>query len=113
MIYIGLCENSEICSWFQSSIDFNRRYTRDEMDVILQDSYPELKDRTLRNPFNSLLNTFKESPLGSTIPVGVLSKEQNKVAEFFKNLDNQISIEEEKLMKLEKLKQAYLNDMFI
>lgn len=41
------------------------------------------------------------------------SKEQNKVAEFFKNLDNQISIEEEKLAKLEKLKQAYLNAMFV
>jgi len=49
------------------------------MDILLQDSYPDLKDRTLRNPFNSLLNTFKESPLGSTIPVGVLGKEQNKV----------------------------------
>lgn len=78
LIYIGLCENSEICSWFQSSIDFDRPYSRDEMDVILQDSYPELKDRTLRNPFNSLLNTFKESPLGSTIPVGIMKKEQNK-----------------------------------
>ncbi len=79
LIFIGLCENSEICSWFQSTIDFNRTYTREEMDIILQDSYPDLKDRTLRNPFNSLLNTFKESPLGSTIPIGVLSKEKNKV----------------------------------
>lgn len=79
IIYIGLCENSEICSWFQASIDFNRNYSREEMDIILQDSYPNLKDRTLRNPFNSLLNTFKESPLGSSIPVGVLSKEKNKV----------------------------------
>ena len=79
LIFIGLCENSEICTWFHSAIDFNRNYTREEMDIILQDSYPDLKDRTLRNPFNSLLNTFKESPLGSTIPVGVLSKEQNKV----------------------------------
>jgi len=79
LIYIGLCENSEICTWFHSAIDFNRSYTREEMDIILQDSYPDLKDRTLRNPFNSLLNTFKESPLGSTIPVGVLGKEQNKV----------------------------------
>ena len=79
LIYIGLCENSEICAWFQGAIDFNRSYTREEMDIILQDSYPDLKDRTLRNPFNSLLNTFKESPLGSTIPVGVLGKEQNKV----------------------------------
>ena len=79
LIYIGLCYNSEICSWFHSSIDFNRCYTREEMDIILQDSYPELKDRTLRNPFNSLLNTFKESPLGSSISVGVLGKKQNKV----------------------------------
>ena len=79
LIYIGLCDNSEICSWYHSAIDYNRSYTREEMDIILQDSYPELKDRTLRNPFNSLLNTFKESPLGSSIPVGVLSKEQNKV----------------------------------
>ena len=79
LIYIGLCDNSEICSWFHSAIDFNRSYTREEMDIILQDSYPELKDRTLRNPFNSLLNTFKESPLGTSIPVGLLGKEQNKV----------------------------------
>ena len=79
LIFIGLCDNSEICSWFLRTIDFNRIYTREEMDILLQDSYPDLKDRTLRNPFNSLLNTFKESPLGSTIPVGVLGKEQNKV----------------------------------
>ena len=79
IIFIGLCENSEICNWFQSAIDFNRSYSRDEMDIILQDSYPELKDRTLQNPFNSLLNTFKESPLGSSIPVGTQSKEHNKV----------------------------------
>ena len=49
------------------------------MDLLLQESYPGLKDRTLRNPFNSLLNTFKESPLGSSIPIGVVTKEQNKV----------------------------------
>lgn len=79
IIFVGLCENSEICSWFHSTINFNQTYSRDEMDIILQDSYPDLKDRTLRNPFNSLLNTFKESPLGSTIPVGVLSKDKNKV----------------------------------
>lgn len=91
VIFIGLCENSEICTWFQSSIEFNRAYSRDEMDVILQNSYPELKDRTLRNPFNSLLNTFKESPLGSTIPVGVLSKEKNKVI-LTRNAHNDISL---------------------
>lgn len=40
-------------------------------------------------------------------------EEQVKIGKLFKNLDNQISIEEEKLAKLEKLKQSYLNDMFV
>lgn len=91
VIYIGLCEKSEICTWFQASIDFNRTYTRDEMDIILQESFPEMKDRTLRNPFNSLLNTFKESPLGSSIPIGVLSKEKNKVM-LTRNAHTEISL---------------------
>lgn len=78
VIYINLCEHSEICNWYQGSIDFNRKYTREEIDFILQDSYPDLKDRTLRNPMNSLMNTFKESPLGTDIHVGIVSKESNK-----------------------------------
>ena len=40
-------------------------------------------------------------------------EEQKEIAKFFENLDNQITNEEEKLAKLEKLKQAYLNDMFV
>lgn len=79
VIYIGLCENSEICHWFHGFIEFNRPYSREEMDIILQECYPDLQDRTLRNPLNSLLNTFKESPLGSSIPIGIVSKERNKV----------------------------------
>lgn len=79
IIFIGLCDNSEICNWYHSSIDYSHSYSREEADIILQDSYPDLQDRTLRNPFNSLLNTFKESPLGSSIPVGLLSKENKKV----------------------------------
>lgn len=79
IIYIGLCDNSEICSWYHRSIDFNNTYTKEEADLILQESYPDLQDRTLRNPFNSLLNTFKESPLGSSITVGILGKDNNKV----------------------------------
>lgn len=79
IIFINLCENSEICNWFYTHIGYDRTYTKDEMDVILQDAYPDLKDRTLSNPFNSLLNTFKESPLGSEVPVGMIEKKGGKV----------------------------------
>ena len=80
IIYINLCENSEICNWFHSNIEFNRNYLKSEMEIILQESYPEFKDRTLKNPFNSLLNTFKESPLSGNIPIGVLCLRDKKPA---------------------------------
>ena len=79
LIFIGLCDNSEICNWYHSSIDYRHPYSREEADIMLQDCYPDLQDRTLRNPFNSLLNTFKDSPLGSSIPVGVIDKDNKKV----------------------------------
>ena len=91
LVFIGLCENSEICSWFHSSIDFNKCYTKEELEAILQECYPDLKDRTLRNPLNSLINTFKESPLSSSIPVCAISKEKNKIS-FVRTPHEEISL---------------------
>lgn len=39
--------------------------------------------------------------------------EQQKISEFFKNLDDQIVTEEKKLEKLKKMKEAYLEEMFV
>lgn len=39
--------------------------------------------------------------------------EQQKIGEFFKNIDNQIEMEEKKLDKLQKMKEAYLEEMFV
>lgn len=80
IIFVNLCTNSEICHWFQSSLDFDRLYSRAEIDVILQDSYPDLKGRTLSNPLKSLLNTFKESSLSNDPQLVMLTKESGKLA---------------------------------
>lgn len=40
-------------------------------------------------------------------------KEQNKIGDFFKNLDNTITLHQRKLQKLQNIKKAYLNEMFI
>ena len=79
IIFINLCYNSEICNWFQSNIGFERLYSRAEMDVILQDCYPDLKGRTLSNPLNSLINTFKESALSKELGMIELRKESGKL----------------------------------
>ncbi len=40
-------------------------------------------------------------------------KEQQKIGQFFKNIDDQIEVEEKKLDKLQKMKEAYLEEMFL
>ncbi|KDN15545.1 hypothetical protein BGI40_10565 [Snodgrassella communis] len=40
-------------------------------------------------------------------------KEQTKIGNFFKLLDNKIALEQKKLDKLKHIKQAYLNEMFV
>lgn len=88
IIFINLCQNSEICRWFHTSLDFERLYSRAEMDIILHDAYPELKGRTLSNPFNSLINTFKESSLTKDPKLVVLKKESGKLAIVRKTYDD-------------------------
>lgn len=91
IIFINLCTNSEICHWFHSTIGFERMYSRAELDVILQDSYPNLKGRTLSNPLNSLINTFKESSLSRDPLIIVLAKESGKLA-IMRKTYNDVSI---------------------
>ncbi len=88
IIFINLCANSEICRWFQSSLDFERMYSRAEMDIILQDAFPDLKGRTLSNPLNSLINTFKESSLSRDPQLVVLAKESGKLGVIRKAYDD-------------------------
>lgn len=78
IIFINLTENSEIAKWYFAEVEYGKEYTKQELEVMLQDYFPDLKDRTLKNPLNSLLNTFKEGRLGKDIPVGILTKASGK-----------------------------------
>jgi len=48
-----------------------------------------------------------------TISLPVLEEEQAKIGAFFKQLDNTIALHQHKLEKLQNIKQAYLNEMFV
>ena len=51
------------------------------------------------------------SGLDVVIPKNI--DEQNKLADYFINLDNLITLHQRKLEKLKNIKQAYLNEMFV
>ena len=86
------------------------------------------KDNILNNLFFSyLLKTINMTPylvgggrakLNSDIMMGIDCiipeiAEQQKIGQFFKNLDDQITTEEKKLEKLKQMKEAYLEEMFV
>jgi len=79
IIWINLCSNSELCAWFIHNFPFNKPYTRTEIDSLLGDQYPQYTSTVRGNAMKAFQNTLNESPLGSSIQVGVVSKEKNKV----------------------------------
>ena len=53
-------------------------------------------------------DVLKKIPL--TLPI---YEEQNKISEFFRQLDDTIALHQHKLEKLQNIKQAYLNELFV
>lgn len=79
IIWINLCNNSELFGWYINNFEQGKSYSRTDMDSLLGDSFPQYTSAVRDNAMKAFQNTFKESPLGSTISVGLLSKEGNKV----------------------------------
>ncbi|MBR0038056.1 MAG: phosphoadenosine phosphosulfate reductase family protein [Bacteroidales bacterium] len=79
VVWINLCNDSELFAWYINNFGYGRSYSRNEMDSLLGDTFPQYTSAIRDNAMKAFQNTFKESPLGSTIPVGVLKKEGNKV----------------------------------
>lgn len=80
IMWVNLCNNTDICSWYINTVDFTRPYTREELDAAFADEFSEFVFSVRDNSMKAFQNTFKESPLGEDVPVGVLSKSGNKVS---------------------------------
>lgn len=78
IIWINLSYNSTIAQWYVENIDWNTRFQKAELEVLLQNSFPQYKERTLHNALEALLNTFKEGPLGSVFLLGKHDVENKK-----------------------------------
>lgn len=80
IIWINLSCNSDLCSWFCNKISYNCEYSREELSVLLSETFSEIPESGRDNALKALLNTFKESPLGAELKVGVVLKEGNKTS---------------------------------
>ncbi|MEI3613558.1 restriction endonuclease subunit S [Pseudogracilibacillus sp. SO30301A] len=62
---------------------------------------------------STIQRLYNKDILETQINIPPTYEEQQKIGEFFKNLDDQIITEDKKLEKLKKMKEAYLEEMFV
>lgn len=98
IIWINLSFHSTIVNWFITNVKNDNAYEKIELVELIKDDFPTLKEATLRNPIDALVNTFANSPLGaldrmddSKLKIGVLTKKGNAVKKIEKCETNQIS----------------------
>ncbi len=80
IIWINLCINTDLCSWYISDIDFNHTYSRLEIDTIFSDMFPQYTVAVRENSLKAFQNTLKESYIGEMLKQGIVKKEGNKVS---------------------------------
>lgn len=83
IIWTNLSFNSSIVNWYVTATKNDIKYTKNELVELLKEDYPNLKGATLKNPVDALVNTFVNSPLGTTdayaddnLKMGLLEKKE-------------------------------------
>lgn len=61
-------------------MDYEHDYSREVLSALMANSFSFIPDSTRDNALKSLLNTFKESPLGAVLGVGNVIKAGNKTS---------------------------------
>lgn len=79
IIWTNLCNNSELFAWYIVKCRFAQPYKKDILDNMLADDFPQYTATVRENSLKAFVNTFKESPFGTTIPMGTIKKEAGKV----------------------------------
>ena len=91
IIWINLNQNSEICAWYSANAEYERQYTKEELEKILEETLPQYSSSVRKNAFGALQNTFVTSPLGVELKVGIVSKINNKPV-FIRKAHNDLSL---------------------
>lgn len=64
IIWINLIYNSTIVNWYTRDIEWNQWLNREDLESVLKNSFPDIKDSTKLNGLAALINMFVESPFG-------------------------------------------------
>lgn len=80
ILWVNLCNDTDLCSWYIANVDFIRSFSREEIDILLGEAFPQYTSTVRENTMKAFQNTLKESPIGSELQQGIILKSGNKVS---------------------------------
>lgn len=109
-VWLGNADNiylNSFCFGYRPTIEFDKYY----LAFMLRSTSIRKKFQLLAQGI-SRYNISKNKVMEMSAPVPSI-REQKALGAFFKNLDQTIAFQQQKLEKLQNIKKAYLNEMFI
>ncbi len=92
IIWINLCNKTELFSWYISNYYSDKPYSRKEMEISISDTFSQYSKPVRDNAMKAFFNTFKECPLGSSIPICVPEMKGNNVVAISRHPHNELSM---------------------
>lgn len=92
IIWINLCDGSDLFSWYISQFHTNKEYPRKDVDHSFSNQFPQETEPVRKNALKAFLNTFKESPLGLAIPVCIPTIKGKNVISITRRAHNELSM---------------------
>jgi len=78
IIWINLYYNSNIIKWYLNTFDWGISINKDELLEKLQESYPNLTEKTIKNPLSALIEClYKNDTWGKYLKLGIYEKVNN------------------------------------
>jgi 3'-phosphoadenosine 5'-phosphosulfate sulfotransferase (PAPS reductase)/FAD synthetase/ferredoxin len=78
IVWINLVMNSGICAWFHSFAKFEYKYSKDELEALLEQDMPQYGASVRKNALGAFQNSLTTSPLGDELGVGAVIKENGR-----------------------------------
>lgn len=94
IMWINMSENSQIISFYTSTIQFNRAYTKPDILERMQMKFENIAKNTLSNPVGALCNMFgigEETIIGDELKQGIIAAKGRTVETVKREPYNEIS----------------------
>ena len=95
IIWVNLAYNSAVVKFYTSAVDFDKKYTKNELLEYMISEFEGINSNTLKNPLGALCNMFgitEDTIIGDQLQQGVITAKGKTVDYLVRHSHNELSL---------------------